>query len=171
MRRIRGSGIQVLLLLLSLLGMGISIYLTFVHYENAPLVCSDSGLVNCARVLSSSYADVPGTSVPITLPGLAWCAVGAVLAIAGLYAGLGGRRLRVMQFAWSFLGMLTVLYLVYVEIVRLHTICAWCTAFHALILLMFLLSLVRLQAPEFELEFASEEESEESTVDSIPQSK
>jgi uncharacterized membrane protein len=41
--------------------------------------------------------------------------------------------------------MLTVLYLVYVEIVLLHTFCAWCTALHVVILLMFLITIVQLQ--------------------------
>ncbi len=134
----------------SLVGVGIAIYLTLVHYENAPLVCSDSGLINCARVLSSSYSVVPGTSVPITLPGLAWSVVSAALAAVALYGGPGRRWIRVTQFAWALLGMLAVLYLVYVEIVRLRTICAWCTAFHILVLLMFLVTVVQLQSQSSE---------------------
>ena len=72
-----GKGIQFVLLVLSLLGVGITIYLTAVHYENVPLVCSENGLVNCARVISSSYSVVPGTTVPITIPGFGWCIVSA----------------------------------------------------------------------------------------------
>ena len=53
MKYLRRSGSQVLLLVLSLLGVGIATYLTLVRYTNAPLVCSTSGLVDCARVLSS----------------------------------------------------------------------------------------------------------------------
>jgi uncharacterized membrane protein len=161
---------QLLLLALSFLGAGISIYLTFVHYENIPLVCSESGLINCAHVLSSPYAVVPGTSLPITIPGLGWCVVSAALAIAGLFAatGLWQRRIRVVQFAWALGGLLVVLYLVYVEIVRLHTICAWCTALHVLILLMFLITLVQLQslpsASVSELEPEGEEAESMSTL-------
>jgi len=146
MKNLQRSGSQVVLLVLSLVGVGIAIYLTLVHYENAPLVCSDSGLINCARVLSSSYSVVPGTSVPITLPGLGWSVVSAALAAVALYGGPGRRWIRVTQFAWALLGMLTVLYLVYVEIVRLRTICAWCTAFHVLVLLVFLVTVVQLQS-------------------------
>jgi uncharacterized membrane protein len=127
-------------------GAGIAIYLTAVHYnENIPLVCSGNGLVNCALVLSSPYSLVPGTSLPISVPGLAWCVVMAALAILGLT--IQPRWLRQTQFAWALLGMLTALYLVYVEIVKLHAICAWCTALHALILLMFLATLLRLTSP------------------------
>jgi uncharacterized membrane protein len=141
----RRSGGQLLLLLLSLMGVGIAVYLTTVHYENAPLICSTNGIVDCARVLSSTYSNVPSTTLPITVPGLAWCIVSAALAIIGLRLVSIPRWLRLTQFSWSLAGMLTALYLVYIEIVRLHTICAWCTALHVIILMMFLITLVQLQ--------------------------
>ena len=142
---------QIFLLVCSLVGVAIAIYLTAVHYnESVPLVCSGSGLVNCALVLSSPYSVVPGTTLPISIPGLAWCLVMASLAIVGLR--IQPRWLRPAQFAWTLLGLLTILYLVYVEIVRLHAICAWCTALHVLILLMFLVTLVRLTSPTSEPE-------------------
>ena len=120
---------QMVLLLLSVAGIGIALYLTFVHYQNVPLVCSAQGFVDCAFVLSSPYSVIPGTTVPITIPGLFWGLV----------------KVRIAQFAWSLVGMLTVLYLVYVEIVKLHTICAWCTGMHGIILVMFLITLVQVQ--------------------------
>ncbi len=172
MKYLQRSGSQVLLLVLSLLGVGIAIYLTLVHYENAPLVCSESGLINCARVLSSSYSVVPGTSVPITLPGLSWSVVSAALAVVALYGGPGRRWMHVTQFSWALLGMLPVLYLVYVEIVRLRTICAWCTAFHALILLMFLVTVVQLQSQSSQasiFEPETETHEEESVAATLPQ--
>jgi uncharacterized membrane protein len=169
-----GKGSQLLLLVLSLLGVGITIYLTSVHYENVPLVCSESGLVNCARVISSSYSVVPGTSLPITIPGFAWCVVSASLAIAGLFAttGLWQRRIRITQFVWALSGLLVILYLVYVEIVRLHTICAWCTALHILILIMFLVTLVQLQSlPSSSLSDSVLEFEEKKDISALPRSK
>lgn len=170
-----GKGSQLLLLVLSILGVGITIYLTAVHYENVPLVCSESGLVNCARVISSSFSVVPGTTVPITIPGFAWCIVSASLAIAGMFATteLWQRRIRLAQFAWALSGLLVVLYLVYAEIVRLHAICAWCTALHVLILLMFLITLVQLQPVPSESAFSSSEEEFEDAenVSAFPGSK
>ena len=173
MNYLRRSGSQVLLLVLSLLGAGIAIYLTLVHYENAPLVCSASGLVDCARVLSSSFSVVPGTSVPVTVPGLVWCLVSATLAIAGLSRAmeLQQRRINVVQFAWSLSGLLAVLYLVYVEIVRLHTICAWCTGFHILILFMFLVTLLQVQSLPPALVSEPESSEEEAAASTLPRSK
>lgn len=146
---------QMMLLLLSVMGIGIALYLTFVHYQNVPLVCSAQGFVDCAFVLSSPYSVVPGTNVPITIPGLLWGIASAALAIAALRLSAGGinrvptfsalRKFLIAQFVWSLVGMLTVLYLVYVEIVKLHTICAWCTGMHVIILIMFLITLVQVQ--------------------------
>jgi uncharacterized membrane protein len=151
MNTIRRSPVQIFLLILSLIGVGIAIYLTSVHYENVPLVCSTSGIVDCARVLSSSYSVVPSTTIPITVPGFVWCVISAALAIVGLRLRPVPRWLRVTQFALSLSGILAVLYLVYVEIVRLHTICAWCTGLHVVILVMFLITLVQLQEPQTEV--------------------
>ncbi len=152
MKYIRRSGGQILILLLSLLGAGIAIYLTAVHYEHTPLICSTNGLIDCARVLSSSYSLIPGTTVPITIPGLGWCVVSGALAFIGLRSASSQRWLSITQLLWSFVGIVAALYLVYVEIVRLHTICAWCTALHVVILSMFLITLAQLQQSELEAE-------------------
>ncbi len=161
MKILQRSKAQLFLLSCSLAGMGIAIYLTGVHYENVPLVCSDSGLVNCTKVLSSPYSVIPGTSIPITVPGLAWSLISAVLAIYALYQGTERRWIPMAQFIWALIGMLTVLYLVYVEIVRLHTICAWCTGMHVLILLMFLVTIVQLQMQRSDAALELETEDEE----------
>lgn len=151
---------QGLLFLLALIGAGIALYLTSVHYEHVPLVCSMSGIIDCARVTSSAYSVIPGTAIPITVPGLLWAIVSAVLAIIGWRTLNQNRRILLTQLIWSLLGLLAVLYLVYVELVLLHTICAWCTGMHVVILVMFLISLVQfLNAPSEEDETIEEESS------------
>jgi uncharacterized membrane protein len=100
--------------------------------------------------------------------------VSAALAIVGLFeaTGLWQRRIRVAQFAWALAGLLAVLYLVYVEIVRLHTICAWCTALHVLILLMFLITLVQLQSlPSTSVVELEKEGEEVVSMSTLPRSK
>jgi len=155
---IRRSGGQITLFVFSLLGVAISIYLTSVHYENVPLVCSTNGLVDCASVLSSPYSVVPGTAIPITVPGLAWCLASAALAFIAWRVWPQLRSIRIAQLAWTLIGMLTVLYLVFVELVRLHRICAWCTALHVIIFVMLLITVVNLQESEPAEELDIEEE-------------
>ncbi len=151
MKLIHRSGSQLALLILGILGMADAIYLTLAHYnDQVALVCPNTGFINCESVLTSRYAYVPGTSLPITFPGIGWCLVIIALAGAGLYLGASLRWLRVAEFAWALLGLLTALYLVYAEIVQIHNLCVWCTVLHALILLMFLITLVRLREPSAE---------------------
>lgn len=169
MNIIQQSKALLFLVLCSLATVGIAIYLTSVHYENVPLVCSEKGLVDCAKVLSSSYSVVPGTSIPISVPGLLWGLVSASLAVFALRTER--RWIPVAQFAWALIGMLTVLYLVYVEIVRLHTICAWCTAMHVLILLMFLVTIVQLQRQRQDFDVQLETEDEEPVTTTPSHSK
>lgn len=164
MRRFSG---QLTLFILSLVGIVISLYLTSVHYENVPLVCTDSGFVDCARVLASRYSMVPGTTIPISIPGLFWFVVSGVLAFLAWRRWPEHRQLRLAELAWTILGLLTVFYLVYVEIVRLHTLCAWCTVLHVIILTMLILVIVQLQSGDT----AFEDEAEEVEVQGIDHAK
>lgn len=155
---IRRSWGQLSLLVLALIGIGISVYLTSVHYETAPLVCSTSGLIDCARVLASSYSVVPGTTIPISVPGLLWCLAMGSLAFIAWRILPGRRSVLLAELGLAILGILTVLYLVYVELVRLHTICAWCTGLHVIILAMLLITVVLVQQSSPALEDDEEEE-------------
>lgn len=133
----------LLLAVLAVVGLGVAAYLTLVHYAGAPLVCSDQGLVNCDFVLTSGYSVVPGTSLAITVPGMAYFLVSLALAL-GQVRRPRKYGLRQAHAAWAGLGLLSALYLLFVEIVELHTICLWCTSVHVTILLTFLLTIWRL---------------------------
>jgi uncharacterized membrane protein len=122
-------------------GLGISVYLTVVHYSALPLVCTTTGAIDCERVLSSGYAVIAGTGVPTSVAGMAWFAVSTVLAAVQLTRPSPG--LARAHLAWTGLGLATVLYLVFVEIVQLGAICIWCTAAHVMVLMTFLALLVR----------------------------
>src|ERR1700693_2062496 len=97
---------QLLALAAGLAGLGISIYLTVVHYSTIPLACPANAVVNCEQVLSSPYGVIGGSSVPTSAAGIAWFAVSALLA-AGLLAGRA--QLARWQLAWSAVGLVTVL--------------------------------------------------------------
>jgi len=127
-------------LVAGLAGLGVSAYLTIVHYTSVPLVCSTSGAINCEQVLSSPYGVIAGTTVPTSAAGIVWFAVTAVLAGSWL-AGPGSPAVARLQLAWSAIGLVTVVGLVFIEIVVLGAICIWCTAAHTLVVAIFLLSL------------------------------
>lgn len=154
----RRSWGQLSLFLLALVGVAISIYLTAVHYENVPLVCSTRGLFNCELVLSSQFSVVPGTTIPVSLPGLLWFLTFAVLSFLGWRVWPQRRSVLILECILAVSGLLTILYLVYIEIVRLHTFCAWCTALHGTILTMLIITLVQLQQVQEDVEDEIEEE-------------
>lgn len=126
------SRVQLAGILVSLAGVGVSIYLTVLHYVGVVPACPVTGPINCDAVLSSPYAVIAGTSVPTSAAGILWFAISAALWL---------RRVGRLQVGWSAVGLLAVLYLVFIEIVRLGAICLWCTAAHLLVLLLFLLSM------------------------------
>lgn len=131
-------------LALGIAGVAVSGYLTLVHYGGAALACQQSSLIDCEAVTTSSYSLVPGTEVPVSIPGLLWAIVLVGLGVALLRGA--GRPVDAAVLVWSALAMVSVLYLVYAEIVVIQRICLWCTIFHAIVLATLLLALARLQA-------------------------
>lgn len=146
---VRDEPSLVAIALMAVAGLAISIYLTTVHYAGVPLVCTNTGTVDCSAVTTSIYSVVPGTNLPITIPGMLWFAVSGGLAIYALILHRQQRpepqRLRLLQLLWGGAGLAFVLYLVYAEIVLIHRICEWCTVVHVLTLATFLVALYRFQ--------------------------
>src|SRR6185312_11825266 len=110
------------LALIAVVGLGISVYLTIVHYDSGvKLVCNTTGLINCQSVTSSAYSVVPGTSIPITIPGMLWFLALGALAVAGLRWAWRGEaedpRLRISTLLLTVAGLAFIIYLVYCEIV------------------------------------------------------
>ncbi|HET9781591.1 MAG TPA: vitamin K epoxide reductase family protein, partial [Candidatus Dormibacteraeota bacterium] len=117
--------LQLVGLVAGLAGVAVSIYLTALHYAGFVPGCPITGPINCDAVLSSSYGLIAGTSIPTSAAGIVWFAASAVLWL---------RPVGRLHLAWSAVGLLTVLYLVFIEIVRIGAICLWCTAAHVLVL-------------------------------------
>ena len=115
-----------------LAGVAVSVYLTIFHFVGLIPACPVTSRINCEVVLSSSYGVIAGTPVPTSAAGIVWFGIAVLLWL---------RPFGWMQLAWSAVGLLTVMYFVYVEIVALGAICLWCTATHVLVLVMFLVAL------------------------------
>jgi len=108
----RGAGAGAWFLVgAAVVGLGIATYLTTLHYAGVAPICTTNSFVNCGSVLKSSYSVVPGTSIPVTLPGL-----------------------------------VSVLYFVFAELVKLHQLCEWCTTVHILVFLSLLVTIARVQS-------------------------
>jgi uncharacterized membrane protein len=123
---------------LALIGLGISIYLTYAHFAHTTFagVCPETGHVNCLKVTTSSQSEIFG-HIPVALTGLLYYV--AMVALVSPWAWRAVNpwigRLRLAA-AVSGIGM--VCYLVYVEAVQLKAICLFCTGVHAVTFLLFL---------------------------------
>ena len=126
------SRLQLVGLLAGVAGILVSIYLTVLHYAGVVPGCPVTGPINCDAVLSSSFAVIAGTSIPTSAAGIAWFAVSVAIWL---------RPFGRVHLAWSAVGLLTVIYLVFIEIVRIGAICLWCTAAHLLVVAIFLVAL------------------------------
>jgi uncharacterized membrane protein len=125
-------------------GIGVSAYLTVVHYSALPLACPTGGVIGCERILASPYGVIAGSVLPTSTAGIVWFAISAALAI-GQLAGRDSQLVLRIHLVWSAIGLAIVLYLVFIEIVALGAICVWCTAAHVLVLVTFLAVLTRIQ--------------------------
>lgn len=122
--------------LLCLVGIAVSAYLTYAHYTTAAvLACSDRGLVNCAKVTTSSYSRIFG--LPVADMGLAYFF--AMAALCSPRAWRSARRgVRDFRVLLALIGVGLAIWLVYVELFRLDAVCLYCSIVHAVTVLLFI---------------------------------
>jgi len=124
-------------LVLAVLGLCISAYLTAVHYDaHVKLACSAVGIIDCAGVLTSPQS--VWFHLPVAVYGLAWFLVAGALN----WAVLRGARLAGAGLIWTLIGAATVVFLVYDELVVIGRICLWCSGVHLLVLASLVLAVL-----------------------------
>lgn len=126
------------LIVLTLVGVGIASYLTYVHYKGLSPICALNE--GCEKVQSSRYAKVGG--VPVPLIGLiGYLAILASLFVRGELARLATAGMAIGGFAFS-------VYLTSLELFQIHAICQWCVGSAIVMTLLAILSTIRaLRAP------------------------
>jgi uncharacterized membrane protein len=125
---------------LSMLGIALGTYLTVAHYTTASvLACAGTGVINCTKVTTSSYSVLFG--VPVALGGLLYFVAMLPLQLPWAWRSPSA-AVRRARLVWSLLGVVAVLWLVYVELFRLDAICLYCTAVHVVTVVLFELTAV-----------------------------
>jgi uncharacterized membrane protein len=134
----RARPLRVLLTVLTLGGLGIAGYLTYVHYAGIKPICTAGG--SCEKVQTSVYSELAGA--PVALLGLL-----TYIGILGLLVAPESENTR-------FAGMVLVLvgasfsgYLTYRELFSIHAICEWCATSAAILTVMAPLSVWRFLRP------------------------
>jgi uncharacterized membrane protein len=113
---------------LSLLGLGLSTYLTVAHFVGVGILeCAGNGVVDCAKVTTSAQSYVFG--IPVAVLGLGYWVVMTALNSPWAWRA-ADRRVHVARLALSVLGMGFVLYLISAELLIIGAICIYCTGVH-----------------------------------------
>ncbi len=130
---------RLMMIVLSIVGVGDSVYLTIDSFSKIAPFCPTGGVINCEKVTQSPYSHPYG--IPVALLGLLWFAT---------MLGLGTLRLSFAPYLMLPLwlaGIIMVGYLIYVEAFLLHAICLYCTLAHLCTALM-VIPVVRLTFSE-----------------------
>ena len=125
--------LRIAILVLSVIGIGIAGYLTYVHYEGLKVLCLSGG--SCETVQASRYAKLDG--VPVAVLGLA-----GYIGILGSLA-VRGELGRVAGFAIALIGFGFSLYLTYRELFTIKAVCQWCVSSAVLMTLLAVLTAIR----------------------------
>lgn len=125
---------------LCLTGLGVDIYLTIQHYFSSavPLVCSDKGGINCAKVLSSQWSKLFG--IPMTDLGVAYFIGMLVLCSAPAWRR-PERWVSWLRTLGVVVSMGMVIYLLHAELFDIRAICLYCTVTHVVAFLLFIVVL------------------------------
>lgn len=121
------------LLVLSLIGIGIAGYLTYVHYRGFDPVCAVGH--GCEKVQDSEWAKLAGVPVPL-LGLIGYVGILASLFVRGELARMATAGMAIVGFAFS-------MYLTYREIFTIEAICQWCVGSAVVMTLIAILSTIR----------------------------
>ncbi len=137
-RRTNVSGLTRAILVIALVGLLESIYLTYIHYHGIsalPCFGAHGGQSSCALVQTSVYSKLAG--IPVALLGL----IGYVTILATLF--IRGELGRAAAFGVALTGFGFSAYLTYREIFTLKEICEWCVGSALMMTALTILTAIR----------------------------
>jgi uncharacterized membrane protein len=115
----------IVTLLLSIVGLIGSIYLTVSHFDTGFLVCPELG--PCEKILTSNSSHFLGIPVPIL--GLAYFVPMSLLCLPVVWRS-ADRRIHLARLVLSILGIGMVIYLFAEELFVIQSLCVWCSIIH-----------------------------------------
>lgn len=128
---------------LSLIGLGVSIYLTVDHFAKIAPVCSGNGIVTCKAVTTSPQSYFPPfhgwPHLPVAFLGLCFYIVLVAINLPAAWRSQD-RRVHLLRFGLLCVGMAFALYLVACELLIIGKICLWCTSVHVITFCLFVLT-------------------------------
>jgi uncharacterized membrane protein len=144
--------LQVTSLVLAVLGLAISAYETYAHYNGNHLLGCPSGAggtFNCAAVITSSQSMVFNV-LPVAVLGLAFYVFAVVIFSPWAWQFRGatfgpwritGRDVNIVRLGSVIVGMGFVMYLIYAEF-QIGSICEYCSGVHVVTFLLFCITVI-----------------------------
>ncbi|MGB6785594.1 MAG: vitamin K epoxide reductase family protein [Nitrosotalea sp.] len=125
-----------------IIGISLSLYLIYFHYEaraGLPSWCNLSDKINCTNTVLSSYSEVE--KIPLGAFGVVWFSVSGLLYHNKLrFSKDASANAPFYLFIWAGIGVASAACLVYVEFFLVGSVCLLCTATHATGIAIFVLS-------------------------------
>jgi uncharacterized membrane protein len=142
-------------LLLSVAGLGVSVYLTITHFDtHLALACPKTTTFNCETVTTSAQSHIAG--IPVAVLGLAFFVPMIALCLPAAWRS-EDRRVHLARLALSITGVGMIIYLIVAELFLIKAICLWCSSVHLITFILFVIIVTAspvVLAPEYGLERA-----------------
>ncbi|HEY7948243.1 MAG TPA: vitamin K epoxide reductase family protein [Acidimicrobiales bacterium] len=154
--------VRITALVLSLLGLADSTYLTIAHFTTNLLAqtCAANSVINCTKVTTSPQSVI--VHIPVAILGLAFYVAMTAINLPPLW------KTTDVRVAWLRLAMVVsgigfVLYLIYAELFEIKAICEYCTGVHVVTFALFVLVVVTLPAMTQRSVWSADDEAEFAT--------
>lgn len=148
--------LQVTSFVLAIIGLAISAYETWAHYNGSHLfACSSKpgATFNCGAVITSPQSMVFNI-FPVAVLGLAyyvfavvifspwaWRFTGSAIRLGSRTLAISGREVNIVRFGSVIVGMGFVMYLIYAEF-QIGSVCEYCSGVHLVTFLLFCITVV-----------------------------
>jgi uncharacterized membrane protein len=127
--------LRITLIALTVIGLGVATYLTYIHYAGIKPLCGRNG-GGCEIVQTSEYSKLAG--VPVALIGL----IGYITILGSLLVP-ETETSRFATVAFTVVGFGFSAYLTYRELFSIHHICEWCVSSAVIVTVLMCLAIWR----------------------------
>lgn len=121
-------------LVLAVVGLCVSIYLTITHFDKKVLACASNAVINCEKVTQSPQSVI--FHIPVAMLGLGFFIPMICLCLPTAWRS-ATRWVHIARLALSITGVAMIVYLISAELFTIKAICLWCTSVHIITFALF----------------------------------
>lgn len=136
-------------ILLSIIGIAIAGYLTYVKVADTEIICVETGSLDCNAVQASAYSSLLG--IPVAVLGLGAYISFLLLFLLGDRIGFLAEYGSIILFGLTLFGVIYSAYLTYIEAFVLEKWCQYCIVSAVLMVGLFIISIMRVLQTDEEM--------------------